>query len=147
MSESKRHALLDTNVIVYAMVTDYSDRLHRKCLALVEKGLKGETDYILALDPIIIVETFSVLKETLGYTEAESRVSTLLRSRRIDFLLTSREACQNAVRWAKEKAVPVNDAMIGANAAEHSALVYTADEGHFKKLEKYGVRIVNPTKP
>lgn len=142
----KPHALVDTNIIVYAMVKDYPDEFHRKCLALVEKGFKGESDHILALNPIIIVEVFSVLKETLGCNEAESRVSTLLRSRRVDFLSISKEACQNAIQWAKEKNVPVNDAMIGANAAENSALIYTADETHFKKLEEFGVKTLNPIK-
>jgi predicted nucleic acid-binding protein len=137
---------MDTNIIVYAMVANYPDRLHRTCLTLIEEGLKGESDYILSINPIIIVEVFSVLKETLDRNEAESRLSTLLRSKRIDFLPTSKEACQKAVQWAKKKNIPVNDALIAANAVEYSALIYTADKKHFKKLEEYGVRTINPTR-
>jgi predicted nucleic acid-binding protein len=144
--ESKPIAIVDSNVIVYAMVKDYSDnQLHQKCLAFLEKGLKGELDYVLALDPIITVEVFSVLRKTLDCDAAEFRVNTFLRSSRIAFLPTSREACQNAVKWAKKKNVPVNDAMIGANAAEYAAPIYTLDE-HFNKLEEYGVKTIKPTK-
>ena len=144
--ESKPIAIVDSNVIVYAMIKDYSDKqLHQKCLALLEKGLKGELDYVLALDPIITVEVFSVLRKTLDSDAAEFRVTTFLRSSRIAFLSNSREACQNAVQWAKEKNVPINDAMIGANAVEYAAPVYTLDE-HFNKLEEYGVKTINPTK-
>jgi hypothetical protein len=38
----------------------------------------------------------------------------------------------------------VNDAMIGANMVEQANLIYTVDEDHFKKLEEYGVKILNP---
>jgi len=37
----------------------------------------------------------------------------------------------------------VNDAMIGAKMTEHADLIYTVDEGHFKKLEDYSVKILN----
>ena len=145
--ELKPVALVDSNIIVYAMVKDYSDnRLHQKCLEFIEKGLRGKLDCTLALDPIIIAETFSVLRKTLDCNDAEFRVNTLLRSDRINFLSTSKEACQNAVRWANEKNVPVNDAMIAADALEYSAPVYTMDEEHFKRLEKYGIRMINPAK-
>jgi len=127
------------------MVKDYSDnRLHHKCLEFIEKGLTGKLDYALALDPIIVAETFSILRKTLDCDDAEFRVNTLLRSDRITFLSTSKEACQNAVQWAKEKNMPVNDAIIAADAHEYSAPVYTMDEEHFKKLGKYGIRMINP---
>jgi len=61
-------------------------------------------------------------------------------------LSISREASQNSVRWAKEKNVPVNDTIIGANMVEQANLIYTIDEEHFKKLEEYGVKIFNPIK-
>lgn len=138
---------MDSNIIVYAMVKDYSDnQLHQKCLEFIEKGLRGKLDYVLALNPIIIAETYSVLRKMLDSDDAEFRVNTLLRSDRINFLTTSKEACQNAVRWANEKNVPVNDAMIAADALEYSAPVYTMDEEHFKNLEKYGIRMINPAK-
>ena len=129
------------------MVKDYSDnRLHHKCLEFIEKGLTGKLDYTLALDAIIIAETYSVLRKTLDCDDAEFRVNTLLRSDRISFLSTSKEACQNAVRGAKEKNVPVNDAMIAADAVEFAAPIYTIDK-HFNKLEEYGVKPINPLKP
>jgi len=79
-------ALIDSNIIVYAMVKDYSDnRLHHKCLEFIEKGLTGKLDYALALDPIIVAETFSILRKTLDCDDAEFRVNTLLRSDRITF--------------------------------------------------------------
>jgi len=144
--ESKPVALVDSNVIVYAMVKDYLDnQLHQECLEFIEKGLRGKLNYTLTLNPIIIAEVFSVLRKSLDCDDAEFRVSTLLRSDRINFLSTSKEACQNAIKWAKEKNVPVNDAMIAADASEFAAPIYTMDE-HFNKLEEYGVKIINPTR-
>jgi len=146
-AESKPLAILDSNIIVYAMVEGYPNKLHHnRCLMLLEKGLKGELNYILTLNPIIIVEVFSALKKLLTIAEAEFRVSSLLRSRRLMFLSISKEACQNSVRWAKEKNIPVNDALTGANMVESASLVYTVDEDHFKKLEEHGVKILNPIK-
>jgi len=129
------------------MITDYPNKLyHRRCRVLLEKGFKGELDCIVSLNPIVVVEVFSALRRLLNLSEAEFRTDSLLRSRRIAFLSISREAAQNSVRWAKEKSVPVNDAMIGANMVEQADLIYTTDEGHFQKLEEYGVKILNPIK-
>jgi len=145
--KAKPLAILDSNVIVYSMITDYpSKTFHAKCRNLLERGLKGELDYILSLNAIIVVEVFSALRRLLNWSEAEFRTGSLLRSKRIAFLSISREASQNSVKWAKEKGVPVNDAMIGANMVERANLVYTADEDHFRKLEEYGVRFINPLK-
>jgi len=144
---AKPLAILDSNVIVYSMITDYPNKLyHRRCRVLLEKGLKGELDYILSLNPIVVVEVFSALRRLLNWNEAEFRTGSLLRSKRLAFLSISREASQNSVRWAKEKSVPVNDAMIGANMVEQANLIYTIDEDHFEKLEEYGVKILNPIK-
>lgn len=144
---AKPLAILDSNVIVYSMVTDYPDELHhRKCRALLEKGLKGELDRILSLNPIVVVEAFSALRKLLDWEEAEFRVGSLLHSRRIAFLSISREASQNSIRWAKEEGIPMNDAMIGANMVESADLIYTVNEAHFRKLEGRGVKILNPTK-
>lgn len=146
-AKTKPLAILDSNVIVYSMITDYPNKLyHRRCRILLEKGLKGELDYILSLNPIVIVEVFSALKRLLDWNEAEFRTGSLLRSKRIVFLSISREASQNSVQWAKEKRIPVNDAMIGANMVEQANLIYTIDEDHFKKLEDYGIKILNPIK-
>ena len=144
--ESKPLAIVDSNVIVYAMIKDYPDKIrHEKCLALLERGLKGELNYILTINPIIVVEIFSVLKKLLNCNEAEFRVSSLFRSKRIGFISVSKEACQNSVQWAKEKNIPVNDALIAASMVEHAQVIYTVDEEHFKKLEDYNVKIINPT--
>jgi len=146
-AEVKPLAILDSNVIVYSMVTDYPSKLyHKRCRVLMENGLKGELDYILSLNPIVVVEVFSALKRLLNWNEAEFRTGSLLRSKRFVFLSISREASQSSVRWAKEKRIPVNDAMIGANMVEQANLIYTIDEEHFKKLEEYGVKINNPIK-
>jgi predicted nucleic acid-binding protein len=128
------------------MIKDYPDKMrHEACLALLERGLRGELDYVLAVNPIIIIEVFSVLRRLLSCDEAAFRVSSLLRSRRLGFLLISKQECQNSVRWAKEKNIPINDAIIGAGVAEYGQPVYTVDEEHFKKLEEYNVKIINPT--
>jgi predicted nucleic acid-binding protein len=146
-AQSKSFALIDSNVIVYAVIKDYPIKLyHEKCLSLLEKGLKGELDYILALNPVIVVEVFSALRKLLNCAEAEFKVGSLLSSRRIAFLSISKEACKNAVHWAKERNVPVNDALIAANMVEYAQLIYTSDEEHFGKLEEKGVEILNPTK-
>jgi len=146
-AEAKPLAILDSNVIVYSMITGYPNKLyHRRCRILLEKGLKGELDYILSVNPIVVVEVFSALRRLLNWNEAEFRTSSLLRSKRIAFLSISREASQNSVQWAKEKSIPINDAMIGANMAEQADLICTIDEEHFKKLEEYGVKILNPVK-
>jgi len=129
------------------MITDYPNKLyHRRCRILLEKGLKGELDYILSLNPIVAVEVFLALRRLLNWSEAEFRAGSLLRSKRIAFLSISRDASQNSVRWAKEKSILVNDAMIGANMVENADLIYTIDGDHFKKLEEYGVKILNPIK-
>ncbi len=140
-------AMLDSNIAVYALVKDYpTKKIHKKCLKLLERALKGEINLILCLTPIMIVETFSALVKLLGLVEAEYRVSSLLSSKRLAFLTVSRSSSGSAVRWAKESKVPVNDAMISAVAIEHSAVVYTADENHFTRLKKYGVTFRNPLK-
>lgn len=129
------------------MIKDYPNELyHRKCLTLLENGLKGELEYILSLNPIVVVEVFSALRKLLNWSEAEFRTGSLLRSRRIAFLSISKEACQNSLMWAKEKSVPINDAMIGANMVEYAHVIYTVDEEHFKRLEEHGIRILNPIK-
>jgi len=146
-TESKSVALIDSNVLVYAMVTGYpTKQLHERCLSLLEKGLKGELDYILALNPIVVVESFSAVRKLLGCDEAESRVGALLRLRRLAFLNISKEACQASVLLAKEKNVPLNDALIVSCAIDHAELIYTMDDEHFRKLEGTGVQIVNPIK-
>jgi predicted nucleic acid-binding protein len=140
-------ALLDSNVIVYSMIIDYPNReSYVRCRNLLERGLRGELDHILSLNPIVVVEVFAALRRLLNWSEAEFRIGSLLRSRRIAFLSISREAAENSVRWAKEKGIPINDAMIGANMVEFANLVYTTDEKHFEKLEEYGVRFINPLK-
>ena len=140
-------ALLDSNVAVYALVMDYpTEKIHKKCLKLLERGLKGEINMILCLTPIMIVETFSALVKLLGFIEAEYRVSSLLSSKRLAFLTVSRSSSESAVHWAKESEVPVHDAMMASVAVEHSAIVYTADENHFRRLKKYGVTFRNPVK-
>jgi len=147
VGEAKPLALLDSNVVVYSMITDYPNKAdHEKCLRLMEKGLRGELDHILGLNLIVVVETYSALKRLLNWREAELRAGALLRSRRIAFLSISREAAQTSLRWARDKGIPVNDAMIGANMVELADLVYTADEDHFKRLQEYGVKFVNPLK-
>ena len=146
-AETKPLAILDSNVIVYSMITDYPNKLyHRWCRILLEKGLRGELDHILSLNLIVIVEVFSALRRLLNWSEAEFRTGSLLQSKRIAFLSISREASQNSIRWAKEKKVPVNDAMIGASMVEQADLIYTIDEDHFEKLEEYGVKILNPVR-
>ena len=146
IAASKPLAIVDSNVIVYAMIKDYPDKMrHEKCIALLDRGLRGELNYILTVNPIIIVEVFSVLKKLLNCNEAEFRINALLRSRRLGFLSISKEACQNSVQWAKEKNIPVNDAVIAASMIGHAQLIYTIDEEHFKKLEGYNVKILNPT--
>ena len=140
-------ALLDSNVAVYALVKDYpTKKIHKKCLTLLERGLKGKINVILCLNPIMIVETFSALVKLLGFIEAEYRVSSLLSSKRLAFLTASRSSSESAVHWAKESEVPVNDAMIAGIAVEHSAIVYTTAENHFSRLKKYGVTFRNPIK-
>jgi len=142
---SKPLAILDSNVIVYSMVSDYPNKTyHDKCFNLVEAGLRGDLEYILSLNPIVVVEAFSALVRLLDWSQAEFRVSSLLHSKRIVFLSISKEASQLSVQWAKGKEVPINDAMIGANMIEMAALVYTVDEKHFKRLEEYGVKFINP---
>lgn len=143
---NKPFAIVDSNVIVYAMADVSSSQYHQTCISLIEKGFKGELDYVLGINPVIVVEVFSVLRKILSCNEAEARVSLLLRSKRIAFLQISKEECQTAIGWAKEENIPVNDALIAANAAEYARLVFTVDEDHFKKLEKYGVKISNPVR-
>ena len=140
-------ALLDSNVAVYALVKDYpTEKIHKRCLKLLERALKGEIKTIFCLNPIMIVETFSALAKLLGIAEAEYRVASLLSSKRLAFITVSRAASQSAVHWAKESEVPVNDAVMAAIAMEHAAVIYTADENHFKRLRKYGVTFRNPIK-
>ena len=130
------------------MIKDYPTKLdHERCLDFLEKGLKGELNYILAVNPIIAVEVFSSLRRLSSGDEAENKVGSLLRLSRLGFLPISKENCQNSIRWAKEKNIPVNDALIGANSIGHANAIYTLDEEHFKKLEEYGVKMTNPNKP
>jgi len=146
-SETKPLAIVDSNVIVYAMAENlYSKQFHQSCLNLIDRGFKGEIDYVLAVNNVIIIETFSVLRKILSCKEAESRVSLLLNSRRIAFLQISKEECQSAIQWAKDKNIPVNDALIGANAAKYASLIYTVDEDHFNRLGEFGIKITNPVK-
>lgn len=126
------------------MLKDYPDKArHEKCLNLLERGLKGELKYVLAVNPIIVAEVFTVLRKLLSCSEAESRISTLLSSRRLGYLSVTRKACQNAVQWAKEHNIPVNDALIAAST-ESAQILYTADEAHFRKLESHNFTIINP---
>ena len=108
--------------------------------------MKGELDYVLAINTVIVVEVFSALTKMLSCSEAESRLSLLLKSRRIEFLSISKEECESAIRWANEKNIPVNDALIGANAAKYAKVVYTVDEDHFSRLKEFGVKLTNPVK-
>jgi predicted nucleic acid-binding protein len=143
---SKPLAIIDSNILVYAMLKDYPDReKHQKCLSLLDRGLKGELDHILAINPIIVVEVFTVLRKILSDVEAETRINTILSSRRICYLSITKEACQTAVQWAKKVNVPVNDALIAASMTDHTSLIYTADEEHFKKLEELDIVMCNPT--
>ncbi len=147
MTEPKPFAIVDSNVVIYAMINNLSSKqTHEACLQLIEDGFKGKLACILAINNVIVVEVFTVLKRTVNSIVAESRVGQLLKSRRIEFLHISREECQSAIRWAKETNIPVNDALIGANAAKHSGFIYTVDEDHFSRISKFGIKIVNPVK-
>ncbi len=117
---------------------------HEKCLTLIEKGLKGELKGILAVNPIVIVEVFSVLRKLEGCELAEFKITSFLHSKRLGFLSVSKEACQKMVQWAKEKNIPVNDALIGASILEKANLIFTVDEEHFQKLKEYGIQVLNP---
>jgi predicted nucleic acid-binding protein len=144
-AEPKLLALVDSNILVYALIKDYPDKeRHEKCLTLLDKGLKGQLGFCLAVNSTIIAESFSVLKNMLDINAAQARMSTLLNSKHIAYLSISKEACQNAVQWAKEKNIPINDALIGACMVENAQLIYTADEEHFKRLEEYTVKVFNP---
>ena len=128
------------------MIKDYPTKLeHEKCLGFLEKGLKGELEYTLAVNPIVVVEVFTTLRRLSSCNEAENKVGSLLRLRRLGFVPVSKDNCQTSLRWAKEKNIPVNDALIGANSLEHASIVYTLDN-HFKKLEEYDVKTINPVK-
>ena len=97
--ETKPLALVDSNIIVYALNMDYADQeCHKKCLSLLERGLKGQLTYTPALNPIIVVEVFTVLRKLLGSNEAELRIKGLLQSRRLGYISISREACQIGVQ-------------------------------------------------
>jgi len=53
-AESKPLAILDSNVIVYSIVTDYPDKTcHKRCFGLLERWLRGELQHILSLDPLL----------------------------------------------------------------------------------------------
>ncbi|XHH08605.1 MAG: type II toxin-antitoxin system VapC family toxin [Candidatus Bathyarchaeia archaeon] len=146
-SEKKPLAIVDSNIILYALNTDYADQdCHNKCLSLLEKALKGQLDNTPALNPIVIAEVFTVLKKLISLNEAESRITGLLQSRRIEYISISKEACQTGVRWAKEYNIPINDALIAACAAEQAPTIYTADE-HFKKIKTKKIIFVNPINP
>ena len=146
-NQTKSFAVIDSNVIVYALIKDYPDKeLHEKCLKLMEMGLKGELGYILAVNPIIIVEVFSVLRKLLNCKEAEQKTNSLVSSLHLGFLTISKQACKTAIEWAMEKNIPVNDAVIAACMMEYAGLIYTVDEDHFKKLKEYNVEILNPAK-
>lgn len=143
-TESKLLALVDSNILVYALIKDYPDsERHEKCLKLLDKGLRGQLDHCLAVNSTIIAEVFTVLKGMLNKDAAEARMATLLNSRHIAYTQISKKACQNAVEWATEHNVPVNDALIAASAAESAPTIYTTDE-HFKKIETHNITIINP---
>jgi predicted nucleic acid-binding protein len=145
--EPKPLAVIDSNILVYALITNYPTmQLHEKCISLLEKGLRGELDYVLALNPIIVAEVFSSVRKILSVNEAESRVGSLLSLRRFAFLTISKEACQSSIRLAKEKNIPVNDALIAFSAIQYAELIYTMDEEHFLRLEDRGIKILNPIK-
>ena len=136
--ESKRLALVDSNILVYALIKNYPDKeQHERCLALIDRGLRGQLDYCLAVNSTIIAEVFTVLKNMLNISAAEERMTTLLNSKHIAYLSISKKACQNAVKWATKHNVPVNDALIAASAAESAPTIYTNDEEHFKKLQTH----------
>ena len=144
--ETKPLALVDSNILIYALNMDYADReCHEKCLCLLDRGLKGQLPHTLALNPIIVAEIFTVIKKLLDCNEAESRVNGLLQSKRLGYVSISREASQTGVQWAKKHNIPVNDALIAASAAESAPTIYTNDEEHYKKLQTHNITIINPT--
>jgi predicted nucleic acid-binding protein len=144
--ENKPLAIVDSNILIYALNMDYADQeCHEKCLSLLDRGLKGQLPHTLALNPILVAEVFAVIKKLLGSNEAESRVNGLLQSKRLGYVSISREASQTAVQLAKKHNIPVNDALIAACAQEHAPTIYTADEEHFRKLETHRLTIINPT--
>ena len=144
--KTKLLAIVDSNILVYALIKDYPDKeRHEKCLALIDRGLRGQLDYCLAVNSTIIAEVFTVLKGMLGKDAAEARMATMLNSKHIAYLPISKEACKNAVEWATKLSIPVNDALIAACAAEQAPTIYTNDEEHFKKLETHNLTIINTT--
>ena len=91
-----------------------------------------------------MIEVFSAIRKLLSCSEAESRVGALLCLRRLAFLNISKEACQAFVRLANEQNIPVNDALIASCALEKAEIICTMDMEHFRKLEKQGIKILNP---
>jgi len=61
--EAKPLAVLDSNVIVYWVVTDYpTGAYHEKCRVVLETGLSGELDHISSLNPVVVIEVFSAFE-------------------------------------------------------------------------------------
>src|SRR4030065_2020821 len=73
--ELKPLAIVDSNILIYALIRDYPTKLdHEKCLGFLEKGLKGELEYTLAVNPIVVVEVFTTLRRLSMRDDAEKKL-------------------------------------------------------------------------
>jgi len=104
-------------------------------------GLKGQLK--LCFNTIIALKTHYKLSHLINVEEANYRVGTLFKSKRIIYFDILMSTIQNGFAIAKKEYIRTNDSVIIASMYEnHISKIYTDNEINFQKVED--IEIINP---
>ncbi len=132
-------SFLDSNIIIFANIKNFPE--YKYAVNILEMGLKGELN--LCINTIIALETHYKLTKLINIEEANYRVGTIFKSRRILYFNISKETVQQGFSIAKKYNIKTNDAVIVASMLENNiSKIYTDNENDFRKIKN--LEIINP---
>jgi predicted nucleic acid-binding protein len=130
---------IDSNILVFANVKNFPE--YERALNVLEMGLKGQLK--LCFNTIIALETHYKLLKLINIEEANYRVETLFKSKRIIYFDVLMNTLQKGFAIAKKEHIRTNDSVIVASMYEHNiSKIYTDNETDFQKVKD--IEIINP---
>ena len=132
-------SFIDSNMLVFANVKNYPE--YERALNRLEMGLKGQLK--LCFNTIIALETHYKLLKLINNEEANYRVETLFKSKRIIYFDVMMNTLQKGFAIAKKEHMRTNDSVIVASMYEHNiSKIYTDNDTDFQKVKD--IEIINP---
>jgi predicted nucleic acid-binding protein len=107
---------IDSNVFIYSQISDLGENDLAKA-KLEELRNKGE----IAVNPIILSESFYILARLIGPKEAAKRIGLLLESSKVVYLPIEKTTLTKAIQLAVAHDQKINDMIIAQHALDAKA--------------------------